>query len=150
MAGETQDNVWPMPKFYFSVDLGDGETVSFQQVEGLESESQVIEYRHSNSPAFAPTKMPGIARVGNITMRKGMFTQSSKFWDWYEQIKMNTIERRTVTVALLDEVGDPKMTWTLNNAFPTKLTGSDLKAESNEIAIDTLELAYEKLTVAEK
>ena len=148
MAGEVQDNIWPLPKFYFSVTLGDNDAVNFQEVDGLESETQSIEYRHGNSPIFYPIKMPGIGRVGNVTMRKGIFVNDSSFWDWYNEIKMNTIARRTIVISLLDESGAPKTTWTLNNAWPTKITGTDLKSEGNEVAVESIELAYETLEVA--
>jgi phage tail-like protein len=148
MAGEVQNNIWPLPKFYFSVQLGDDSSVSFQEASGLESETKPIEYRHGNSPVFYPIKMPGLGRVGNVTMRKGIFVNDQRFWDWYNEIKMNTIARRTVVVNLLDETGSPKMVWTLNNAFPTKITGTDLKSEGNEVAVESVEIAFETLTVA--
>jgi phage tail-like protein len=148
MAGEQQDNVWPLPKFYFSVQLGDHNEVKFQEVTGLDTETKPIEYRHGNSPVFYPIKMPGLGRVGNVTLRKGIFSNDSKFWDWYNEIKMNTIKRRTVVINLLDESGVPTMTWTLNNAWPTKITGTDLKSEGNEVAVESIEIAYENLTVA--
>lgn len=147
MAGEVQDNVWPLPKFYFSVTLGEDESVSFQEVDGLESETEIIEYRHGNNPIFSPIKMPGLKKFGNVTMRKGIFVNDNKFWDWFSQIEMNTIERRTVVVNLLDQDGNPKMVWTLNNAIPTKVTGTDLKSEGNEVAVESLEIAYETLAV---
>ncbi|MFY1826873.1 phage tail protein [Myxococcus fulvus] len=148
MAGEVQNDIWPLPKFYFSVQLGDDTSVSFQEVDGLETETQVIEYRHGNNPSFFPIKMPGLGKVGNVRMRKGIFVNDARFWDWYNEIKMNTIARRTVIISLLDEQGAPKMTWTLNNAWPTKLSGTDLKSEGNEVAVETLELAFETLVVA--
>ncbi len=148
MAGETQNNIWPLPKFYFTVKLGEDDSVSFQEVDGLNSETQVIEYRHGNNPVFYPIKMPGLGRVGNVTMRKGIFVNDNKFWNWYNEIKLNTIARRTVVISLLDETGTPKMTWTLNNAFPTKITGTDLKSEGNEVAVESIELAFETLVVA--
>lgn len=148
MAGEVQDQIWPLPKFYFSVQLGDNDAVSFQEIDGLESETQVIEYRHGDSPIFFPIKMPGIGRVGNVTMRKGIFVNDDNFWQWYSEIKMNTIARRTVIINLLDEQGNPQMTWTLNNAWPTKITGTDLKSEGNEVAVESVEVAYETLSVA--
>ena len=148
MTGEVQDIVWPLPKFYFSVQLGDDKSISFQEVDGLNSETQVIEYRHGNSPIFYPIKMPGLGRVGNVTMRKGIFVNDAKFFAWYSEIKLNVIKRRTVVINLLDEKGNPKMTWTLNNAWPTKISATDLKSTANEPAIDTLELAYETINIA--
>lgn len=147
MAGEAQDNVWPLPKFYFSVEVG---TLNgnFQEVSGLDVEAQVIEYRHGDSPEFSTIKMPGIKKYGNVTLKKGIFKGDNKFWDWFNNIKMNLIERQPVTIKLLDEEGNPTMTWTLTNAWPTKITGTDLKSDGNEVAVETLEIAHEKLEIA--
>lgn len=148
MAGEVQDNIWPLPKFYFMVDWGDQTDIPFQEVSGLDTESQPIEYRHGNSPKFSTIKMPGMIKDGNITMKKGVFVNDNMFWDWYSQIKLNTIERITVTIKLLDETGSPTMVWTLENAWPTKITGTDLKSDGNEVAVETIEIAHEGLTIA--
>jgi phage tail-like protein len=147
MTGEVQNNIWPLPKFYFSVQIG-GANTSFQEVTGLDSEARVIEYRHGDSPSFYPIKMPGLGKVSNVTMRKGIFVNDSGLWDWFNQIKMNTIARQTVVINLLDETGSPKMVWTLNNAWPTKVTGTDLKSEGNEVAIESVEVAYETLVIS--
>lgn len=147
MAGEKQDNVWPLPKFYFQVKLGDTE-VPFQEVSGLDIEAQIIEYRHGNSKEFSTIKMPGIKKTGNVTLKKGVFVKDNGFWDWFNKIKMNTIERQTVVISLLDEAGAPTMVWTLNNAWPTKITGTDMKSDGNEVAVETVEIAHEGLTIA--
>lgn len=147
MTGEVQNDIWPLPKFYFSVQIG-SDTVSFQEVTGLDSEARVIEYRHGDSPSFYPIKMPGLGKVSNVTMRKGIFVNDSTLWNWFNQIKMNTISRQTVVVNLLDETGTPKMVWTLNNAWPTKVTGTDLKSEGNEVAVESVEVAYETLVIS--
>lgn len=149
MAGETENNVWPMPKFRFTVDWGTiAQNIAFQEVSGLEAETQIIEYRASNSAQFSTIKMPGIAKYGNVTMKRGIFVKDNSFWNWYNQIKMNTIARQTVTIKLLDESGNPTMVWTLTNAWPTKISGTDLKSDGNEVAVDTIEIAHEGLTIA--
>lgn len=139
--------VWPIPKFYFQVKW-DSQVMSFQEVSGLDVEAQPIEYRHGDSPVFSTIKMPGIKKSGNVTMKKGVFKSDNKFWDWFNQIKMNTIKRLPVTISLLDETGAPTMVWTLANAWPTKITGTDMKAEGNEVAIETIEIAHEGITIA--
>lgn len=142
------DNVWPVPKFYFRVRFGALKaTVLFQEVSGLDTETQVIEYRHQDHPGFSTVKMPGIAKTGNVTMKKGVFVKDHQFWDWFNQIKMNTIKRETVTIQLLDEQGSPLMTWTLQNAWPTKITSTDVKSDGNEVAVETIEIAHEGLTI---
>jgi phage tail-like protein len=139
--------VWPMPKFHFQVKW-DSEVMSFQEISGLDVESQIIEYRSGDSKQFSTVKMPGIQKSGNVTMKKGVFKSDNKFWDWFNQIKMNTIKRVPVTISLLDETGAPTMVWTLANAWPTKITGTDLKSDGNEVAIESIEITHEGLVIA--
>ena len=141
--------VWPMPKFYFRVKW-DSNEMSFQEVSGLDVQSEEIKYRHGNSPVFSVIKMPGMKKYGNITMKKGVFKGDNKFWDWLNQIKMNTIKRVPVTISLLDEAGNDTMVWTLTNAWPTKISSTDLKSEGNEVAIESIEIVHEGLTIANK
>lgn len=142
-------SVWPITKFYFTVDFGGGmKNASFQEVSGLDLEAQVVEYRHGDSPVFSTIKMPGIVKSSNVTFKKGVFVKDNQFYDWFSQIKMNTIKRVAVTIKLLDEGGNPTMTWTLKNAWPTKITGTDLKSDGNEVAVETIEVAHEGLVIA--
>jgi phage tail-like protein len=139
--------VWPLPKFYFEVKW-DNAVMHFQEVTGLDAEAQPIEYRHGDSPQFSTIKMPGLKKFSDVTLKKGVFKSDNRFWDWFNQIKMNTIKRKPVTISLLDEAGAPTMVWTLTNAWPSKVTGTDLKAEGNEVAVETIIICYESLTIA--
>jgi phage tail-like protein len=148
MSGSSENTVWPLPKFYFHVSGIPGSPVSFQEVTGLDSSAEPIEYRAGDSKSFYKIKMPGLGKVSNVTMKKGIFVNDTTLWSWFDSIKMNTIARVTVVVSLLDESGSPKITWTLNNAFPTKITGTDMKSDGNEVAVESIEIAYETLTVS--
>jgi len=148
MAGEAQDKNWPLPKFYFMVDWGSTTNIPFQEVSGLEIQAEALEYRHGNSPVFSKINMPGMVKNNNITMKKGVFANDNTFWDWYAKIKKNTIERQNVVIKLLDEGGNPTMTWTLNNAWPIKISSTDLKSEGNEDVIESIEIMHEGLTIA--
>lgn len=148
MTGESQGDVWPLPKFYFKVKFGSqGNTMSFQEVSGLDTEPQPIEYRHGDSQQFSTIKMPGIKKCGNVTLKKGVYVKDNNFIEWYNAIKMNTISRETVTIQLLDEGGEPVMTWKLTNAWPNKISSLDLKSDANEVAVERLELVHEGLTI---
>lgn len=147
--GAAEGAIWPMPKFMFEVDFGNElKGVAFQEVSGMNVENQVIDYRKSNSPGFSTEKMPGIHKYGNVTMKRGVFVNDNTFWKWHQQITMNTITRQTVLIKLLDESGKVTMQWTLNNAWPTKITSTDLKSDGNEVAIDTIEIAHEQMTIS--
>ena len=140
-------NNWPEPKFNFLVIMG-GSEFSFEEVNGLDVETQVIEYRGGNSKVYSTVKMPGIQKFGNITLKKGIFKGDKALWDKYNLIKMNTIKRSTILISLLDETNAVAMSWKLLYAFPCKMTVSDMKADANEIAVETMELAHEGLSLS--
>ena len=146
--GATQsETIWPMPKFFFSVTWG-GNEIAFQEVSGLDVQSEEIKYRHGDSKQFSVIKMPGMKKYGNVTMKKGVFKGDNKFWDWLKQIELNTIKRVPVIISLKDQAGASVMVWTLTNAWPTKISSTDLKSEGNEVAIETIEIVHEGLTIA--
>ena len=148
-GSKQSEAVWPMPKFFFNVAWG-GNEIAFQEVSGLDVQSEEIKYRHGNSKQFSVIKMPGMKKYSNVTMKKGVFKGDNKFWDWLKQIEMNTIKRVPVIISLLDQNGDAVMVWTLSNAWPTKITSTDLKSEGNEVAIETIEIVHEGLKIETK
>lgn len=139
--------VWPLPQFHFVMKVDDIE-MSFQEVSGLDVETVLLEYRAGNNAAFSKVKMPRMRRSGNVTLKHGVSARDSAFFDWVRQIKMNTITRKTMTISLMDEARKPTMVWTLQNAFPVKISGTDLHAESNEVAVESVEIACETFTIA--
>ena len=131
MAGEEQGNVWPLPKFYFSVEIADIGKIPFQEVSGLDVEAQPIEYRAGDSKIFSNIKMPGLVKTGNVTVKKGVFVNDNRFWAWYDQIKMNTIKRQAVTISLLDQEANPTMVWKLGQclADQDRRHGSEIRRQ---------------------
>lgn len=137
---------YPLPKFHFQVDWG-GTKIGFTELSGLEIENEIIEYRDGASPEYSKIKMPGMQKSSNITLKRGTFKDDNEYYDWFNTVKLNSIERRDLTISLLNEEHEPVVTWKVKNAWPTKLTSTDLKADGNETAIETLELAHEGLTI---
>jgi len=142
---EQPKNVWPLPKFYFRVTWGDKE-MQFQEVSGLDVQAEEINDRSGSRPAISAIKMPNLIKFGSVTMKKGIIKGDNDFRKWYEKIKMNTIDRQTVIISLLDEAGASTMAWELTNAWPTKITATDLKSDG-ELAIEMVEIAYEGVKI---
>ncbi|WP_309641278.1 phage tail protein [Flavobacterium sp.] len=140
---------FPLPKFHFSVAWG-GTKIAFTEVSGLNKEMDVIEHRVGSSPQFFKQKNPGLAKVGNITMKRGVFVGDNEFFQWYNTVAQNTVEKRTVTISLLDENQQPRVVWTVHDCFIVSLKCSDLKSDANEAAIDTVELANHGFTIEYK
>ena len=137
---------YPRPAFHFQVSLG-SEKVEFSEVSGLTQELQLIEYRQGSSKDYSTIKMPGLHKYNNITLKKGVMDNDNKFFDWLNKVKLNTIERKDIVISLLNEEHKPVMTWSAVNAWPVKVEGPSLKANGNEVAIESIELAHEGLTL---
>jgi phage tail-like protein len=137
---------YPVPAFHFQVTWG-GTNLGFSEVTGLTIEHQVIEYRDGSMQEYGPVKQPGIPKFNNITMKRGIVKGDNEFFKWFDTAKLNKIERRDLTISLLDETHAPVMTWKAKNAFPVKVEGPGLKAAGNEIAIESMEMAHEGLTI---
>ena len=137
---------YPVPKFHFQLEWG-GSKIGFTEVSGLDITTEVIEYRDGASPEYSKVKMPGQRKFSNITMKRGTFKGDNEFYNWFNTVSLNQIERRDITVSLLNENHEPVVVWKVKNAWPTKITPTDLKADGNEVAIESLELAHEGLTI---
>jgi len=135
---------YPLPTFHFSVQWG-GTRIGFSEVTGLTQENQAIEYRDGSFPEYSSIKMPGLRKFSNVTLKRGVIKADNEFFQWLSTIKLNTVERRDLVISLLNENHEPVMTWKVQNAFPVKLEGPQLKASANEVAIESIELAHEGL-----
>ncbi len=144
---------WPLAKFYFKVTIDDTE-VSFQGVDGLESELSIIEYRDGDSPFLFKSKRYGMATFSNITLKKGMFAQDAelqKWWHLFSWEHTDRTDRRTVVIELMDESApeaNVRIRWDIYGCFPVKFSPTALDAEADsEVAIEELELACESWSV---
>lgn len=138
---------YPLPKFHFSVEWGSGQPATFTEVSGLDVETEVIEYRDGASKSYSKQKIPGMQKYANVVLKRGIMANDNAFFQWWNTVSLNQIERRDVTISLLNEAHEPTMVWKVSNAWPAKITGTDLKADGNEIAIETIELAHEGLSI---
>lgn len=137
---------YPLPVFHFKVEWG-GKNVGFSEASGLTQELQLIEYRAGDSPDYSTIKMPGLHKYNNITLKRGIAKSDNDFFKWLNTVKLNTIERRDLTISLLNENHEAVVVWKAHNAFPVKVEGPGLKASGNEVAVESIELAHEGLVV---
>ena len=137
---------YPLPKFHFQVQWG-GTKIGFTEVTGLEVTTEKIEYRDGASKEYHKVRMPGMQTFGDLTLKRGVFAGDNEFYDWWNSVALNTVERRDITISLLNESHEPVVVWKVKNAWPTKVTSTDLNASGSETAIETLMLTHEGLTM---
>ncbi|MGB5944075.1 MAG: phage tail protein [Leeuwenhoekiella sp.] len=137
---------YPLVKFHFAVEWG-GTNIGFTEVSGLDVETEPIEYRQGASPEYSKIKMPGMQKYSNITLKRGTFQGDNEYFTWWNTVKLNTIERRDITISLLNEEHEPVVVWKVKNAFPIKVQSTDLKGDASEVAIESIEIAHEGLVI---
>jgi len=137
---------YPVTVFHFQVEWG-GTRIGFTEVSGLTVELQSIDYREGSSPEYQVTKMPGIPQYSTITLKRGMFRSDNEFFQWLNTVKLNAIERRDLTISLLNEEHEPITVWKVKEAWPSKVDGPSLNSTGNEVAVETIELTHEGISI---
>ena len=142
MPAKSRDH--PYGAYNFHVEIDGIAAASFAEVCGLESETAVVEYRIGNARTNASLKLPGLTTFSNIVLKRGI-TRDPALWQWRKSIVDGNPDRRNGSIILLDETHNPVLRWSFRNGWPCKWEGPCLDASSNEIAIETLEIAHEGL-----
>ncbi|PZF73392.1 phage tail protein [Taibaiella soli] len=138
---------YPLPVFHFSVSWG-GDNIGFSEVSGLSQEIQAIEYRDGLMTATTlPLKRPGLKKAGNISLKRGLVTSNNDLYNWLNNNGQPNVERRDLTITLLNDEGNPVFIWSISQAWPVKCEGPSLKATGNDIAIESVELVHEGITL---
>lgn len=139
---------YPMTAMHFAVSWGDSNnTVNFSEVSGLTMESEPIEYRGGNDQTLTVRKIPGLKKYGNVTLKRGIVPPENGLFEWFNTIQSGTVERRDVTISLLNEEHSVVMSWEIKAAWPIKVEGPSLNATGGEVAVETLEFAHEGLAI---
>lgn len=136
----------PQPNYHFRVQWG-GTRSGFAEVSGLDIEVAVIEYREGEAKEGTPKKLPGLVTYKDVTLKRGIVEGDGEFYAWILSAVINKVERRDVVISLLNAEHNPIMSWKLKNAFPTRLEGPRLDGADSAVAIETLVLAHEGLSV---
>lgn len=144
----------PFGQFNFTVAIDKGPDAAsveagFQEVSGLDMSVEVSEYRAGNYAERSPLKVMTIHKYGDVTLKRGVIG-SDELWTWMKALQDGNGNEddnlRTVTITLRDEAGAKSVqAWKLTRARPIKLTGPTLSGKGNEVAIEELVLAYERL-----
>jgi phage tail-like protein len=137
----TGARVDPYAGFNFTVEIDGVTTAGFNEVSGLDGETDVIEYRTGDHENIV-TKLPGLKKHPNIVLKRG-FTKDTALWDWRKAVMDGKTQRRSGSVVLHNEAREPALRWNFREGWPSKLQGPSMNAKTNDVAIETLEIAHE-------
>ncbi len=115
----------------------------FAECSGLTIETEVFEYAEGGLNTYTH-KLPVRTKYSNITLKRGL-DEGQDLFRWYMDTVEHKVSRRHISIQVYDSQGNNVRKWDLQNAYPVKWTGPDLKADAGAVAIETLEIAHEGL-----
>src|SRR5262249_10355086 len=124
-----------------------GTRIGFMEVSGLDIQIEAVNYREGSSPDDSARKIPGLLKFSDVTLKREIIKGDNEFFNWINTKLIGDIERRDVTISLLDETHAPVVVWKLKRAFPVYYYGPVLSADDGGLATETLVLTHEGMTV---
>ncbi|MEW6733658.1 MAG: phage tail protein [Acidobacteriota bacterium] len=133
----------PFRAFNFLIEIEGILVGGFSECSGLQVETDIFEHAEGGLNDYVHhfagrTKYPPLILKHGLTMLDGL-------WNWHQDIIQGKIKRKNITIYLLNEMRIPVIWWNVKDAFPIKWTGPDLRADSNTIAIESIELTHKGL-----
>ena len=140
----------PYGAFNFVVNFDGGQVFGgFSDVSGIGTEMTVAEYRNGNDRENHVRKVPGVHKVGDVTLKRGVVDSKSLF-DWIKDVRLNGVkgQKKSVTITLLDEAHSLVQTWVLGNVIPLKYTGPTLAGKGGgDVAMEEIVLSAESMSI---
>ena len=134
----------PYLNFNFLVQI-DGDTVAgFREADLPEARIEVAAYREGNERSNTVRRLPGRVEYGPLVLRRG-FAGDRTLFQWWRDVADGNLDRRNVVIILRDQSGRDVARWAFRDALPTKYSGPSFRAQGNEVAIESIELAIESM-----
>jgi len=136
----------PYRGYNFVLEIDNVPKGAFSEVGGLTAEGDSVDYRDGSDLQANVRKLIGLRKYTNLTLKRG-YTQDRALWNWYTNVMNGVPDRRNVTIVLMNERREAVLRWHAENAWINKIEGPALKAASNDVAMESVELVHEGLTL---
>jgi phage tail-like protein len=130
----------PYMSFRFRVEIDGIISGGASEVSGLQIETETEPYEEGGVNDFIH-QLPKRTKYQPITLKRGI-TDLDELWNWYQDVVKGKFQRKNGAIILMDTQGNDKWRWDFVEAYPVKWTGPELKADSNTVAFETIELAH--------
>ncbi len=147
LSSEDIKSDYPLPVYNYRVTIqslfGGSAIASFSEVSGLSMEYEHVTYKHGWSFLMGKKVIPGMAQEVRVTLKRGIIKDRKYLQSWIDETYANPYlmtKKRDILIELLDEDGKAVIKWTVQRALPVKMEAPTFDANSNDVAIETLEL----------
>lgn len=134
----------PFLAFRFEVSFTGLGTVGFSDCTGIGLETETFDYQEGGENSRFH-RLPTRSKQSNLVLKRGIINR--QLWDWHHAQTHGVLQRLSGKIVVKNPAGGADvMVFEFTNAFPVKLTGPDLTASQNAVAVETLELAHDGIT----
>lgn len=133
----------PYRAYRFLVEIDGTEQGGFQTVSGIERDTKIDPYREGGVNDHE-RQIAGLTTYPSLKLKRGLV--DTALWDWHQDVIAGTVQRKTISVVLLNEVGAEVWRWVLADAFPSKWSGAELDAGQSTVATEAVEFVHHGLT----
>jgi len=137
----------PLVGFHYAIEVQGVVTGYFTECSGIGSEHELIEHKVVDEKGREIIqKIPGRLKWENVTFKRGI-TENMDIWDWRETVVQGQVDdaRRNGSIVMFKQSLEEVARWNFENAWPLKVSGPSMKADSNEFGIEELVLTHEGL-----
>lgn len=144
----------PLVGFNFAVEVVGGQVAAtgyFTEIAGVGSEHNVVEHKTVDESGKEIVHMiPGRIQWGELTLKRGVTTDVD-FWKWRDIVVMGDTDgaRSSMTITMFDRSYEPVVSWQVVNAWPSKITGPQMAADSNDFTVEELTIVHEGLKLGD-
>ncbi len=136
----TAGKVYPYMSFEFRIEIEGIVYAQASEVTGLSMETETEPYEEGGVNDFVH-QLPKRTKYQHIVLKRGI-TDKDEMWNWYQDVVNGKFKRKNGAIILMDVIGDDKWRWNFIDAYPVKWTGPELRANSNTVAFESIELAH--------
>jgi phage tail-like protein len=128
--------------FNFKVEIEGVTTGAFRNVEGLDSETEIVEYQDGDDMILR--KRPGRTKYSNVTLKRG-YINNTELWEWRKAVIDGKVMRKSGSIIMCDDAGEEIMRYNFFEAWPSKWKGFTLDGKGTDVNVEEIELVCEKL-----
>lgn len=132
-----------MSEYRFELLLDGIRVANFNEMSGMSNQVDAITYREGGASSTSVLPLPTPSQT--VQLKYGL-TQSKDLFTWIQSSVMGNLERKNISIVLINEDNTENTRWNLSNAWITKYNFSDMDGQSDEMAIESLTVMCEILT----
>lgn len=139
---------YPLPVYNYRVTI-ENASFGFSEVSGLSVDYEPVTYKHGFSFVMGSKIIPGMRQPIKLTLKRGITQGNDALAKWLHDVYANPFKNaeKDILIDLCNEAAEPVVRWKVQGALPVKMDAPNFDANSNDVAIETLELVAHDIQI---